>query len=195
MILAIVFSRFAKGVPYHWYSEKGNRTHARVSGLVDTGSVCCRDYARTETSLACIHRTEEPTKKKKQLACFQIILYIYIYIYIYTYIYMVTIIILSFWVDTITFTNCKKNQPPPHPPPPPPLPPTPKKKEEEKPKNILGTIPWVCYRRRNQWLRLALALFCLPLIWLACVVYLLVCVAEGWDGRRGCVYPCVVLLY
>ena len=29
------------------------------------------------------------------------------------------------------------------------------------------TIPWVCYRRRNQWLRLALALFCLPLIWLA----------------------------
>ena len=29
------------------------------------------------------------------------------------------------------------------------------------------TIPWVCYRRRNQWLRLALALFCVPLIWLA----------------------------
>ena len=53
----------------------------------------------------------------------------------------------------------------------------------------------MCYRRRNQWLRLALALFCLPLIWLACVVYLLVCVAEGWDGRRGCVYPCVVLGY
>ena len=23
-----------------------------------------------------------------------------------------------------------------------------------------STIPWVCYRRRNQWLRLALALFC-----------------------------------
>ena len=39
------------------------------------------------------------------------------------------------------------------------------------------TIPWVCYRRRNQWLRLALALFCLPLIWLARVVYLLVGVA------------------
>ena len=57
------------------------------------------------------------------------------------------------------------------------------------------TMPWVCYRRRNQWLRLALALFCLPLIWLACVVYLLVCVAEGWDGRRGCVYPCAVLGY
>ena len=34
------------------------------------------------------------------------------------------------------------------------------------------TIPWVCYRRRNQWLRLALALFCLPLIWLARVVCL-----------------------
>ena len=30
----------------------------------------------------------------------------------------------------------------------------------------------MCYRRRNQWLRLALALFCLPLIWLARVVYL-----------------------
>ena len=29
------------------------------------------------------------------------------------------------------------------------------------------TIPWVCYRRRNQWLRLVLALFCLPLMWLA----------------------------
>ena len=29
------------------------------------------------------------------------------------------------------------------------------------------TIPWVCYCRRNQWLRLALALFCLPLIWRA----------------------------
>ena len=36
-----------------------------------------------------------------------------------------------------------------------------------------------CYRRRNQWLRLALALFCLPLIWLARVVYLLVGAAEG----------------
>ena len=34
------------------------------------------------------------------------------------------------------------------------------------------TIPWVCYRRRNQWLRLALALFGFPLIWLARVVYL-----------------------
>ena len=41
------------------------------------------------------------------------------------------------------------------------------------------------YRRRNQWLRLALALFCLPLTWLARVVYLLVGVAEGWGGRRG----------
>ena len=56
-----------------------------------------------------------------------------------------------------------------------------------------STIPWVCYRRRNQWLRLALALFCLPLIWLARVVYLLVGVAEGWDGRRG--HPCAVLGY
>ena len=33
-------------------------------------------------------------------------------------------------------------------------------------------MPWVCYRRRNQWLRLALASFCLPLMWLARVVYL-----------------------
>ena len=57
------------------------------------------------------------------------------------------------------------------------------------------TIPWVCYPRRNQWLRMALALFCLPLIWLARVVYLLVCVAEGWGGRRGCVYSCAVLGY
>ena len=53
----------------------------------------------------------------------------------------------------------------------------------------------MCYRRRNQWLRLAQALFCLPLIWLVCGVYLLVCVAEGWGGRRGCVYPCAVLGY
>ena len=34
----------------------------------------------------------------------------------------------------------------------------------------LGTMPWLCYRRRNQWLRLALASFCLPLTWLARVV-------------------------
>ena len=33
-------------------------------------------------------------------------------------------------------------------------------------------MPWVCYRRRNQWLRLALALFCLPLTWLPRVAYL-----------------------
>ena len=40
--------------------------------------------------------------------------------------------------------------------------------------HAVHTIPWVCYRRRNQWLRLALALFCLPLMWLARVVYLFV---------------------
>ena len=51
----------------------------------------------------------------------------------------------------------------------------------------------MCYRRRNQWLRLALALFCLPLMWLARVVYLLVGVAEGWGGRRGYAHPCAVL--
>ena len=51
--------------------------------------------------------------------------------------------------------------------------------------DLYHTIPWVCYRRRNQWLRLALALFCLPLIWLARVVYLLVGAAEGWGGWRG----------
>ena len=40
-----------------------------------------------------------------------------------------------------------------------------------------STIPWVCYRRRNQWLRLALALdytmpthaFFLFLLWLQCI--------------------------
>ena len=53
-----------------------------------------------------------------------------------------------------------------------------------------STIPWVCYRRRNQWPRLALASFCLPLIWLARVVYLLVGVAEGCGGWRGHAYPC-----
>ena len=53
----------------------------------------------------------------------------------------------------------------------------------------------MCYRRRNQWLRLALALFCLSLIWLARVVYLLVGVAEGWGGRWGHTYPCAVLGY
>ena len=45
--------------------------------------------------------------------------------------------------------------------------------------DLCHTIPWVCYRGRNQWLRLALASFCLPLMWLARVVYLLVGVAEG----------------
>ena len=60
------------------------------------------------------------------------------------------------------------------------------------------TIPWVCYRRRNQWLRLALALFCLPLIWLARVVYLLVGVAEGCGGCggwRGHAYHCALTGY
>ena len=57
------------------------------------------------------------------------------------------------------------------------------------------SIPWVCYRRRNQWLRLALALFCLPLIWLARVVYPLVGAAERWGGWRRHAYPCVVLGY
>ena len=55
-----------------------------------------------------------------------------------------------------------------------------------------STIPWVCHRRRNQWLRLALALFCLPLMWLARVVYLLVGAAEGCGGWRGHAYPCAV---
>jgi hypothetical protein len=49
------------------------------------------------------------------------------------------------------------------------------------------------HRRRNQWLRLALASFGLPLTWLARVVNLLVGVAEGWGGRRGHAYPCAVL--
>ena len=53
----------------------------------------------------------------------------------------------------------------------------------------------MCYRRRNQWLRLALALFCLPLIWFARVVYLLVGAAEGWGGWRGHAYPCAVIVY
>ena len=35
-----------------------------------------------------------------------------------------------------------------------------------------STMPWLCYRRRNQWLRLAIASFCLPLTWLARVVCL-----------------------
>ena len=57
--------------------------------------------------------------------------------------------------------------------------------------DLYHTIPWVCYRRRNQWLRLALALFCLPLTWLARVVYLLVGVAEGCGGWRGHAYPTI----
>ena len=32
-------------------------------------------------------------------------------------------------------------------------------------------------------------------MWFARVVYLLVCVAEGWGGRRGHAYPCAVLGY
>ena len=39
---------------------------ASVSGLLDNGSVCFNDNARTETSLACIHRAEEPTTKNKK---------------------------------------------------------------------------------------------------------------------------------
>ena len=54
-----------------------------------------------------------------------------------------------------------------------------------------STIPWLCYRRRNQWLRLALALFCLPLIWLARVVYLayVEAIVFGVGMNIGC-EPC-----
>ena len=62
-----------------------------------------------------------------------------------------------------------------------------------------GVKAHLCYRRRNQWLRLAVALFCLPLTWLARVVYLLVGVAEGTaegcGGWRGHAYPCAVTGY
>ena len=34
-----------------------------VSGLVDNGSVCSRDYARTDTILVYIHGAEERTYK------------------------------------------------------------------------------------------------------------------------------------
>ena len=37
---------------------------ASVSGRVDNGSACCRDYARAKTRLADIHRAEEPTQNK-----------------------------------------------------------------------------------------------------------------------------------
>ena len=40
--------------------------HALIFTVVDTGSVYCRDYARTETSLACSHGAEEPTTNKIQ---------------------------------------------------------------------------------------------------------------------------------
>ena len=54
-------------------------------------------------------------------------------------------------------------------------------------------MPWVCYRRRNQWLRLALASFCLPLMWLARVVYLLVVLLRGGAGGGRHAHPCAVL--
>ena len=48
----------------------------------------------------------------------------------------------------------------------------------------------MCYRRRNQWLRLAIVLFGLRLMWLArIVVYLLVGAVEGWCGWRGYANP------
>ena len=53
-------------------------------------------------------------------------------------------------------------------------------------------MPWVCYRRRNQWLRLALASLCRPLTWLARGVHLLVGVAEGCGGWRRHAHPCAV---
>ena len=36
-------------------------------------------------------------------------------------------------------------------------------------------MPWVCYRRRNQWLRVALASFCLPLTWHQCGIKVGLC--------------------
>ena len=49
-----------------------------------------------------------------------------------------------------------------------------------------STMPWVCYRRRNQWLRLALALFCLPLIWLTCCVPYVEAAVFGVGMNVGC---------
>ena len=54
-------SQKAPVVPKHPTACANQPPHASISGRVDHGSVCCRDYARTETSLACIHGAEEPT--------------------------------------------------------------------------------------------------------------------------------------
>ena len=52
-------------------------------------------------------------------------------------------------------------------------------------KMAYNTIPWVCYRRRNMWLRLALASLCHPLIWLPCTC---------WFGRGYSFLVLVVML-
>ena len=45
--------------PKHLIDCANQPPHASVAGRVDHGSVCSRDYARTDTSLACIHEAEE----------------------------------------------------------------------------------------------------------------------------------------
>ena len=42
-----------------WFERFGPLGYASVSGRVDHGSVCRRNYARTKTSLACIHGVKE----------------------------------------------------------------------------------------------------------------------------------------
>ena len=50
----------------HLTADANRLPHASASGLVDNGSVCSRDYARTDTSLASIRGAKEPTPPKKR---------------------------------------------------------------------------------------------------------------------------------
>ena len=50
------------------------------------------------------------------------------------------------------------------------------------------TIPWVCYRRRNQWLRLApyhTMAMCMHVCTLACATVCLLCIFEQIGGLRS----------
>ena len=61
----VLYTQLLPLPPLHHPLVRGHHKAAppMITCLVDNGSVCCRDYARTETSLAYTHGAKEPTSK------------------------------------------------------------------------------------------------------------------------------------
>ena len=55
----------AKQRAHHWHTTGIVKNHyMSLSGLVDNGKGCCRNYARTDTNLAYIHGPKNQIKIK-----------------------------------------------------------------------------------------------------------------------------------